>query len=171
MECRWKTGKFECSLFSLFHWPTVADFPLNQKEIQQKKIRIPNRKVENFEKKRKCFHSFGKSKSEKKWKYKRKWKCIDGDVHHIIDSRSRISVQSDVVSASVIHKDGAVADAYATYAIVLGMERALDFLQSEGIDFEPAKVDLFEVADMLAKATPAQKKELADAGLLPEWAK
>lgn len=67
--------------------------------------------------------------------YKRKWKCIDGDVHHIIDSRSRISVQSDVVSASVIHKDGAVADAFATYAIVLGMERALDFLQSEGIDF------------------------------------
>jgi hypothetical protein len=39
-------------------------------------------------------------------------------------------------------------------------------LQSEGIDFTPAKVDLFETAKLIKEASPEQRKELREAGLI-----
>lgn len=47
------------------------------------------------------------------------------------------------------------------------LTQAQSQLQSEGINFVPAKVDLFEVHELLEQASPEQKAELQAAGLLP----
>lgn len=57
------------------------------------------------------------------------------NLHHIVNPYSKISSESDLISASVICKDGYIADAYATYAIILGMNKAEKFLVSRGVNF------------------------------------
>ena len=63
--------------------------------------------------------------------YKRKW----GNFHHILDPENQSSTQSDLISASVIHADGFIADAFATTAIVLGSERAIVFLKKQTCEY------------------------------------
>ena len=67
--------------------------------------------------------------------YKRRWKQNDEQKHHIIDVESKDSAQTNVISASVIHQNGAVADAYATIAVTLGPQKAKKFFAEQQIDF------------------------------------
>jgi thiamine biosynthesis lipoprotein len=52
--------------------------------------------------------------------YKRRWK----GKHHILDAQTKDSSKSDLVSASVMSRDGAHADALATVAVALGSHKA-----------------------------------------------
>jgi len=67
--------------------------------------------------------------------YKRKWKHRQQEVHHIIESEKKMSAQKDLLSATVIGENGALADAYATSAIVMGSEKARIFFSSKEISF------------------------------------
>ncbi len=67
--------------------------------------------------------------------YKRKWKNNNENKHHIINSQSKDSAETDIISASVINESGAIADSYATLAITLGSKKAQDFLKKENIEF------------------------------------
>lgn len=67
--------------------------------------------------------------------YKRKWKQNDENKHHILHSDTRDSTKTDVVSASVIHESGAIADAYATLAVTLGSKKAAHFFDERQIKF------------------------------------
>ncbi len=68
--------------------------------------------------------------------YKRKWVNSENKIkHHIVDVSSKDSAQSNILSATIIHKNGAIADAYATVAIILGLEKSLEFLNKQTIDF------------------------------------
>jgi len=48
---------------------------------------------------------------------------------HIIDPESGFPKQSDVLSASILAKDCASADAYATACMVMGAEKAIDYIE------------------------------------------
>ncbi len=68
--------------------------------------------------------------------YRRKWTIDKSKKHHILDINTKDSAQTDVVSASVLHNKGAIADAFATVAVTLGMDRAENFLTKQnGVDF------------------------------------
>ena len=67
--------------------------------------------------------------------YRRIWTSQQGKKHHIIDAHTKDSTQTDVVSASVVHENGAIADAYATLAITLGSEKAQKFFIEQHINF------------------------------------
>jgi thiamine biosynthesis lipoprotein len=68
--------------------------------------------------------------------YKRKWKTDNGSKHHILDSSTKDCTKTNLISASVVHSKGAVADAYATIAITLGLNGAKEFLERQGnVDF------------------------------------
>lgn len=64
--------------------------------------------------------------------YKRKWK---GGLHHILDPKTKISSASDIISATVIHDLGSHADAYATVAVILGTEKAVEFLDKRDCEY------------------------------------
>jgi len=85
--------------------------------------------------------------------YKRKWKQSNKQKHHIVDAQSKDSTQTDVISASVVHKEGAVADAYATLAIIWGSQKAKKFFDSQQLDF----VIICENDDILASDYFTQK--------------
>ncbi len=67
--------------------------------------------------------------------YRRKWNIKNQKKHHILNSKIKDSAQTDIVSASVIHKNGVMADAYATLAVAEGSERAVEFFKAHNIDF------------------------------------
>lgn len=67
--------------------------------------------------------------------YKRKWRVGEKSVHHILDHATKKSVETDVISASVVHKNGAVADAFATAAISMGSGAAREFLSAQKVDY------------------------------------
>ncbi len=50
--------------------------------------------------------------------------------HHIIDPRSGLSADTDILSVSVIATDAASADVYAKCLVILGSQSALDFVRS-----------------------------------------
>jgi len=49
---------------------------------------------------------------------------------HTIDPRSGSPVEHSLLSATIVAKDGATADAYATYCMVIGLEEAQAFINS-----------------------------------------
>ncbi len=63
--------------------------------------------------------------------YKRKWKTTAGKKHHILNATTRDSAKTNLLSASIIHSNGAKADALATLAISLGNKRAEEFLKNQ----------------------------------------
>ncbi len=67
--------------------------------------------------------------------YKRTWTSHNGKKHHILDTQTKDSTRTDIISASVIHKKGAIADAYATLAVILGSQKAKKFFDEQQIDF------------------------------------
>ncbi len=67
--------------------------------------------------------------------YKRNWKYGNNRKHHILDTAQKDSAKTDIISATVLHDNGAIADAYATLAVALGKQRAIEFLTKQNIDF------------------------------------
>ncbi len=67
--------------------------------------------------------------------YKRTWVQNGTKTHHILNPETRTNPDSDVVSATTVHPDGYRADAYATVALILGSQKAPEFLESRGIPF------------------------------------
>ena len=53
--------------------------------------------------------------------------------HHILDPETGYPATSDVISATVISTDGMMADAFATAAVVLGSEKALDLFAKSNV--------------------------------------
>jgi len=59
----------------------------------------------------------------------RRWQTADGrSQHHIIDPRTGQPAQTDVLSATVIHPNGALADAFAKAVLLMGSEHGLGWL-------------------------------------------
>ncbi len=72
---------------------------------------------------------------------RRRWQTNAGTKHHIIDPRTGDSAETDLRSVSVWMDDAGSAEAYATAAIVLGLEAAYDLLSERMIG--AALVDQF----------------------------
>jgi thiamine biosynthesis lipoprotein len=61
---------------------------------------------------------------------KRRW-SKDGNIqHHLIDPRTGLPAQTDVISASVVSGRAFTAEIYAKTALILGVEDGLSFLES-----------------------------------------
>src|SRR5690606_23748044 len=59
----------------------------------------------------------------------RKFYEVDGEKFpHTIDPQTGYPVRHNLLSATVIHKTAALADAYATALMVMGVEKAKEFL-------------------------------------------
>jgi thiamine biosynthesis lipoprotein len=67
--------------------------------------------------------------------YHRKWKTDTGEMHHILDDTGTNNPTTDIVSASVIHDDGATAEAYATLLIVAGIEKAKTIINTNTFNY------------------------------------
>jgi thiamine biosynthesis lipoprotein len=62
----------------------------------------------------------------------RRWQKCDGQIaHHIIDPRTGEPAQTDILSATIIHPSGAIAEAYAKAVILLGATAGLEWLDSQ----------------------------------------
>jgi len=57
---------------------------------------------------------------------------VDGNVvGHTMDPRTGFPIVSDLKSATVIHRSCAVADAYATACMVLGLDESSKLIESD----------------------------------------
>ena len=63
----------------------------------------------------------------------RKFKVLDDGrkVVHIFNPKSGYSVESNLLSATVVAENAALADAYGTMLMVFGLERSIDFLSTK----------------------------------------
>jgi thiamine biosynthesis lipoprotein len=59
----------------------------------------------------------------------RRWKAGSRVVHHVIDPRTGVPAETDLVSVSVVAPNGLSAEASATAALILGSEAGLDWLE------------------------------------------
>jgi thiamine biosynthesis lipoprotein len=73
--------------------------------------------------------------------YKRTWKTKDGEKHHILGMDGKGNPDSNIVSASVIHTDGATAEAYATLFVVKGLEEAEKIINSRDFTYWLVQTD------------------------------
>lgn len=64
--------------------------------------------------------------------YERNYEADGVFYHHILDVLTGAPASSDLIAATVISKDGMLADAYATAAVVLGSEKASSLLRTAG---------------------------------------
>ena len=55
--------------------------------------------------------------------------------HHIIDTSIGEPCNNDIVSVTIIGLDGKLSDAYSTAAVVMGKDRAIDFLASNACTY------------------------------------
>lgn len=61
----------------------------------------------------------------------RKFYIKDGKKYaHTVDPRTGFPVSHNLLSATIIADNGAIADAYATYCMVIGREKAVEFITS-----------------------------------------
>ena len=67
--------------------------------------------------------------------YKRVWQNSGRKIHHLLDQTGTKNPAVDVLSVSVIHKDGGRADAYTKLFLNLGHEEAMKILGSNEIKF------------------------------------
>ncbi len=63
----------------------------------------------------------------------RRWQRAGINVHHIIDPRTGMSAVTDVLTASVIAREGIYAEAAAKVCILLGAERGIMWLTERGL--------------------------------------
>lgn len=66
--------------------------------------------------------------------YERQFTLDGVTYHHILDPADGLPSHSDLASATIISTSSMDADALATACIVLGSEKALTFLQQQGVD-------------------------------------
>ncbi|MBP5404926.1 MAG: FAD:protein FMN transferase [Clostridia bacterium] len=64
--------------------------------------------------------------------YERNYESDGVLYHHILDVSTGAPASSDLIAATVISKDGMLADAYATAAVVFGSEKATALLRAAG---------------------------------------
>ena len=50
--------------------------------------------------------------------------------HHILDSKTGYACESDLLSATIISDSSMQADAYSTICILLGLEKATEFIEN-----------------------------------------
>ena len=67
--------------------------------------------------------------------YKRVWQNNGLKTHHLLDKTGTKNPESDVISISIIHKDGDRADAYTKMFLSLGHEEAVKIIGSSEIKF------------------------------------
>jgi thiamine biosynthesis lipoprotein len=67
--------------------------------------------------------------------YNRTWKQGDRNIHHILDATGIQNPKTDIVSATVLHKDGSTAEAYAKVFLSIGPTEALKLLPERKISF------------------------------------
>ena len=69
--------------------------------------------------------------------YQRFYTAPDGTVYqHILDPKTGAPAVSDLLSVTIICKDGTMADAYSTALYVMGEEGAVDFWREHSGDFD-----------------------------------
>jgi thiamine biosynthesis lipoprotein len=67
--------------------------------------------------------------------YKRSWKHSNKTVHHILDHSGTTNPNTTIVSASIIHHDGATSEAYAKVFLILSPTEAVALLEEKNIPF------------------------------------
>lgn len=67
--------------------------------------------------------------------YKRRWNHNGREIHHILDASGTKNPDTDIVSASVIHSEGATADAYAKVFLSVGAKQACAMLHDARVSY------------------------------------
>lgn len=73
--------------------------------------------------------------------YKRTWTVAGNKRHHILAKDGLHNPVTNIISASIIHNDGAIAEAYATTAIVSGIEALEKLLEKTDFKYFIVKTD------------------------------
>ncbi|MES2409660.1 MAG: FAD:protein FMN transferase [Patescibacteria group bacterium] len=73
--------------------------------------------------------------------YKRSWLRAGKKVHHILDASGRQNPKTDIASVSIIHKDGAYAEAYAKVFLSMDYKDAMKLLDDHDVRFILIKND------------------------------
>ena len=69
--------------------------------------------------------------------YQRYFTGSDGTVYqHILDPKTGIPAMSDLLSVTIVNKNGAMADAYSTALYVMGESGAVDFWREHSTEFD-----------------------------------
>jgi FAD:protein FMN transferase len=63
--------------------------------------------------------------------YGRKWSTEKGTKHHLVDPTTLENITTPYVSVSVIHEDGALAEAYTKMFFVYGVDRVIEMLGAD----------------------------------------
>ncbi len=61
--------------------------------------------------------------------YKRSWRVGGVETHHVLDASGQSNPETDLVSVSVVHPYGSVAEAYTKVFFALGTEKAMELLK------------------------------------------
>ncbi|MCF7815892.1 MAG: FAD:protein FMN transferase [Candidatus Pacebacteria bacterium] len=67
--------------------------------------------------------------------YKRTWQTSDGKKHHILDTSGKKNPSTDIVSASVIHANGAESEAYAKTFLLFPFSEALNIIKDPTVSY------------------------------------
>lgn len=68
------------------------------------------------------------------WTYKRKWNINNENFHHILNPKTNTN-NKDIISISLIADKCYIADTYATACIAMWIEKSLEFLEKQNIDW------------------------------------
>ena len=68
------------------------------------------------------------------WSYKRNWKIWDELFHHILDPINNKNL-NEIISITIIAEKTYLSDSYATACFNMWIEKALDFLEKNKIDW------------------------------------
>ena len=67
--------------------------------------------------------------------YKRHWVVAGSNYHHILELSGNNNPDTDIVSASIIHKEGSKSEAFTKVLISIGLEKTKELLQDEEFKF------------------------------------
>jgi thiamine biosynthesis lipoprotein len=67
--------------------------------------------------------------------YRRRWKTNHGERHHIIDPKNQENPSCDLVSVSIIHQDGAIAEALTKLFLVRGVYEAIKIVPPKNYQY------------------------------------
>jgi thiamine biosynthesis lipoprotein len=68
--------------------------------------------------------------------YERSFDFNNKNYHHIIDPKTGYPVDNELVSVTIINKNGTQADALSTALFVMGLDKAIEFHNSNEYDFD-----------------------------------
>ncbi len=67
--------------------------------------------------------------------YKRLWQTNAGQKHHLVNNLTQENSNTDLISVSIIHNEGAIAEAYTKLFFNRSQEEALEISQSDNIGY------------------------------------